>query len=153
MMGTLPPMPADPFLPDAAASAGPRSAIRRFGSAVNIACLVALLMVMAAVIYGFLVRAAWEKSYYVVTLFAVLGGIALLVGLAQQEIAARDRATWRTMAEWQIRATYRKVAARHLKPGEPFDPDSTHDYELYYEELLHALIEDMQRISNEARDG
>jgi phosphoglycerol transferase MdoB-like AlkP superfamily enzyme len=77
--------------------------LQSFGRTVNLAFFFVLLLIMGTVIYGLILRAVWEDSYYTAVGIAVLGAIVLLIGLAQQEIAARDKATWRAMAEWQLR--------------------------------------------------
>ena len=69
--------------------------LQSFGLTVNLVCFLVLLLIMATVIYGLILRAVWEDSYYIAVGIAVLGAIVLLIGLAQQEIAARDKATWR----------------------------------------------------------
>jgi hypothetical protein len=79
--------------------------LQSFGRTVNLAFFFVLLLIMGTVIYGLILRAVWEDSYYVAVAIAVLGAIVLLIGLAQEEIAARDKATLRAMAEWQLRAT------------------------------------------------
>ncbi|WP_288415281.1 hypothetical protein [uncultured Novosphingobium sp.] len=124
--------------------------LRSFGRMVNLACFVVLLIIMGTVIYGLILRAVWERNYYVAVAIAILGALVLLIGLAQQEIAARDKATWRAMAEWQIRATYRKLATRWAEQEKQGKPAPTIDSEGYYEELLEVLIEDMQRVTESA---
>lgn len=122
----------------------PSSGLHSFGRVVNAVCLVLLLVVIGTVIYGLVLRAEWERSYWIAVVIAVMGGFSLLVGLAQQEIAARDKATWRAMAEWQLRATYAKVADR----GDGLRADS----ESYQEQLIEALIEDMRRSADAFED-
>lgn len=124
--------------------------LRSFGRSVNLACFFVLLLIMGTVIYGLVLRAVWEDSYYIAVGIAVLGGIVLLIGLAQQEIAARDKATWRAMAEWQLRAAYAKLAARWAEQEKQGIPAPTVDSESYYEELLEVLIGDMQRTTEDA---
>lgn len=124
--------------------------LRAFGRVVNLACFFVLLLIMGTVIYGLILRAVWEDSYYVAVAIAVLGALVLLIGLAQQEIAARDKATWRAMAEWQLRATYRKLAERWAQDEKSGRPAPTVDSELYYEQLIEVLIEDMQTVTEQA---
>lgn len=124
--------------------------LRSFGRMVNLACFFVLLLIMGTVIYGLVLRAIWESNYYIAVGIAVIGAIVLLIGLAQQEIAARDKATWRAMAEWQVRATYRKLAVRWAEQEKQGRPVPTIDSEHYYEELLEVLIEDMQRVTESA---
>jgi len=119
--------------------------LRAFGRVVNAVSFFLLLLVMGTVVYGLLLRAEWEQNYYIAVGIAVIGVIALLLGLAQQEIAARDKATWRAMAEWQLRATYRKLAARWAEQEKAGTPAPTIDSDDYYEQLLDVLIEDMQQ--------
>lgn len=124
--------------------------LRSFGRVVNLACFFVLLLIMGTVIYGLILRAVWERSYYIAVAIAVFGAVVLLIGLAQQEIAARDKATWRAMAEWQVRATYRKLAERWAEEEKQGRPTPTIDSEHYYEELLEVLIADMQRVTESA---
>jgi len=124
--------------------------LRSFGRFVNLACFFVLLLIMGTVIYGLVLRAIWAHSYYMAVGIAVIGAIALLIGLAQQEIAARDKATWRAMAEWQLRATYGKLAARWAEQARAGQRPPTIDSEFYYEQLLEVLIEDMQRVTENA---
>lgn len=124
--------------------------LRSFGRAVNLACFFVLLLIMGTVIYGLILRAVWEDSYFIAVGIAVLGAVVLLIGLAQQEIAARDKATWRAMAEWQLRATYRKLETRWAEQEKTGLTPPTIDSELYYEQLIEVLIEDMQRVTENA---
>jgi hypothetical protein len=110
-------------------------------------CFLALLVTMGTVIYGFVLRAIWANGYFVAVMLAVAGALAILIGMAQQAIAARDAATWREMAEWQIRAARAKIrsgAARGAAAGAD-DPDSP----LYYEHLVEALLDNVQREDEE----
>ncbi len=120
----------------------------RFNRVIDLVCLFALIAVVVTVIYGLTLRAAYERSYYGAVVIAVLGAAVMLVALAQQAIAARDAATWREMAEWQIRAARAKLAARGRISGLDLGPDSA----LYYEYLVETLIEDMQHSGDEAMD-
>jgi hypothetical protein len=124
--------------------------LQSFGRMVNLACFFVLLLIMGTVIYGLVLRAIWAHSYTIAVAIAVIGAIALLIGLAQQEIAARDKATWRAMAEWQLRATYAKLAARWAQEEQAGRRAPTIDSEFYYEQLLEVLIEDMQRVTESA---
>ncbi|MEP9404014.1 hypothetical protein [Sphingomonas sp. VNH70] len=120
----------------------------RFNRAIDAVCLFALVAVVGTVIYGLTLRAKYEQSYYGAVVVAVLGALVMLVALAQQAIAARDAATWREMAEWQIRAARAKLAARKGASGLELGPESP----LYYEYLVEALIGDMQRTDEDAAD-
>lgn len=115
---------------------------------INIICFVALLSVMGTVIYGLVLRSIFERSYMGAVIVASLGAITILIGLAQQAIAARDAATWRDMAEWQIKAARDRIAQRQGVGDGAIDllagPDST----LYYEHLIEALLSDMQMFEN-----
>jgi len=119
--------------------------LRAFGRMINVICFFLLLLVMGTVVYGLLLRAEWEDSYYIAAGIALIGVISLLLGLAQQEIAARDKATWRAMAEWQLSATYTKLKARWADGEKAGIVAPTVDSEDYYEQLMEVLIEDMQR--------
>ena len=119
--------------------------LRAFGRAVNMICFFVLLLVMGTVVYGLLLRARWEHSYFIAVAIAIFGVITLLVGLAQQEIAARDKATWRAMAAWQLRATYKKLSLQWNEAAKTGTPVPTVDSDDYYEQIMEALIEDMQR--------
>lgn len=120
---------------------------KRTGRLIDGVCFLALLLTIGTVIYGLMLRAIWADGYYLVVALAVIGAIVMLLGLAQQAIAARDAATWRAMAEWQIRAARARImagaaagaAVRH--DGEALDPDSP----LYYEHLVEALLDNVQR--------
>ncbi len=120
----------------------------RVNRAIDLVCLFALIAVVGTVIYGLTLRAGYEQSYYAAVVIAVLGAAVMLVALAQQAIAARDAATWREMAEWQIRAARAKLAARGRASG----LDLGHESPLYYEYLVEALIEDMQNSGDDAAD-
>lgn len=126
----------------------PSSGLHTFGRVVNAVCLLLLLVVIGTVIYGLILRAEWERSYWAAVVIAVMGGLSLLIGLAQQEIAARDKATWRAMAEWQLRATYTKVADRAADRGETLQTDN----DAHHEQLIEALIEDMRRSTDAVED-
>jgi len=113
-------------------------------------CFVALVAVMATVIYGFFLRALWAHSYFIAVLLGIFGAMTILIGLAQQAIAARDAATWRSMAEWQIRAARSRIAGGvgdlTSSTDEKLDADSPD----YYEHLVEALLDDVQRRDEEA---
>lgn len=123
----------------------------RTGRLIDGACFILLLLVMGTVIYGLLLRAAYEQSYYGAAALACLGALVMLIGLAQQTIAARDAATWREMAEWQLEAARAKARSR----GSPSDRDLAPESDpLYYEHLIEALIGDIQATDRgAARDG
>lgn len=120
---------------------------KRTGRLIDGVCFLALLATIGTVIYGLTLRAIWADGYYVVVALAVIGAIVMLLGLAQQAIAARDAATWRAMAEWQIRAARAKIMAGAAEgaaarsEGEALDSDSP----LYYEHLVEALLDNVQR--------
>lgn len=112
--------------------------------AVDLLCFLMLIATMVTVIYGFLIRALWADGYYVAVALAILGSLIMLIGIAQQAIAARDAATWRDMAEWQIRAAEAKLAAIPTAPGEErIDRDSP----IYYEMLIGTLVDHSSRES------
>jgi hypothetical protein len=137
--------------PDALQDDSPVHGLQRFGRVINIACFFLLLLVMGTVVYGLVLRAIWEGSYYIAVAMSLVGAVILLLGLAQQEIAARDRATWRAMAEWQLRATYQRIAERRGDDPMQNPARMSDDFDLYYENLVEALMDDMQRVSGESR--
>lgn len=112
----------------------------RIGQLIEIACLFALIAVFVTVIYGFWLRAIWAHGYFLAVGVAIVGALVILVGMAQQAIAARDVATWRDMAEWQIRAARDRIApgAVPLDPAAQADVDP--DSAAYYEVLVGALV-------------
>lgn len=113
---------------------------------VDLLCFLMLLATMATVIYGFSIRAIWADGYYVAVALAILGSMVMLVGIAQQAIAARDAATWRDMAEWQIRAAEARLAAAPVPAGEErLDRDSP----VYYEMLIGTLVDHASREGGE----
>lgn len=125
---------------------------RRTGRIIDAICFCILMLVVGTVIYGLLLRALYEHSYYGAAALAILGALVMLIGLAQQTIAARDAATWRAMAEWQIRAarTRSASAAQQMHDADgPSDPNSS----LYYEHLLEALIIDIQETGRQEWGG
>jgi len=112
---------------------------KRIGRLIDAVCLVALVAVVVTVIYGFWLRAIWAHGYYLAVAVAILGAFVILIGLAQQAIAARDVATWRDMAEWQIRAARAKAAEANpsdAELGENLEPNSA----AYYEILVGTLV-------------
>lgn len=117
------------------------------GRVIDIVCLFALLAVAGTVVYGFWLRAIWAQGYFIAVAFAFLGALVILVGLAQQAIAARDVATWRTMAEWQIRAARGRVSAALERDGvadsDPHD-ELEADAGAYYDVLIGALVRDAE---------
>lgn len=118
--------------------------------AVELVCFIMLIATMATVIYGFSIRALWADGYYVAVALALLGSFVMLVGIAQQAIAARDAATWRDMAEWQIRAAEARLAAMPSPPGEErLDRDSP----VYYEMLIGTLVDHAGRESAAVAEG
>lgn len=116
---------------------------KRTGHVIDIMCFCALLLVMGIVIYGLLLRAVYERSYYGAVGLAGIGALVMLIGLAQQTIAARDAATWRKMAEWQIKSA-RTKAMQMTGRGNDSAADLDRDSSLYYEHLVEALIIDIQ---------
>lgn len=114
----------------------------RLTRAVDLLCFIMLIATMATVIYGFSIRALWADGYYVAVALALLGSLVMLIGIAQQAIAARDAATWRDMAEWQIRAAEARLATLPPAPGEErIDRDSP----VYYEVLIGTLVDHASR--------
>jgi uncharacterized membrane protein YcjF (UPF0283 family) len=111
----------------------------RIGRLINAICLLALIAVIVTVIYGFWLRAIWAQGYYLAVGVAALGALVILIGLAQQAIAARDVATWRDMAEWQIRAARAKALHSNVLNSaehETVEPNSA----AYYEILIGTLV-------------
>ncbi|HXH16929.1 MAG TPA: hypothetical protein VNJ10_12450 [Sphingomonas sp.] len=70
---------------------------------------------------------------------AILGAFVILIGLAQQAIAARDVATWRDMAEWQIRAA-RAAAGEKQAASTDFDEEIEPHSAAYYEVLIGTVV-------------
>jgi hypothetical protein len=112
---------------------------KRIGRLIDAICLIALIVVIVTVIYGFWLRAIWAHGYYLAVAVAVLGAFVILIGLAQQAIAARDVATWRDMAEWQIRAA-RTAAARKSATEANLDEEIEANSAAYYEILIGTLV-------------
>ena len=112
-------------------------------------CLLALVAVIGTVIYGFWLRAIWAHGYFLAVAVAILGAFVILIGLAQQAIAARDVATWRDMAEWQIRAA-RAKAAQTRPPEAGLDEEIEPNSAAYYEVLIGTLVrhaEDEEKVA------
>jgi uncharacterized membrane protein YcjF (UPF0283 family) len=111
---------------------------RRIGWVINLICFIALVAVITTVIYGFWLRAIWAHGYFLAVVVAVVGAFVILVGLAQQAIAARDVATWRAMAEWQIQAARARVARAggNNDHAVKVEPESAE----YYEMLVGTLV-------------
>lgn len=126
---------------------------RRTGQIIDMVCLAMLGAVMVTVIYAFSVRAIWAHGYFVAVAIAIIGALVLLIGLAQQAIAARDAATWRSMAIWQVRAAQQKVTGLE-RPGSPEWPpmldhgDDPYSHE-YYEHLVDVVLESLQRANED----
>ncbi|MCP8889319.1 hypothetical protein [Sphingomonas faeni] len=118
---------------------------KRIGRLIDAICLVALIAVFMTVIYGFWLRAMWAHGYYLAVAVAILGAFVILIGLAQQAIAARDVATWRDMAEWQIRAA--RAAAG--KSDDEIEPHSAAYYEVLIGTLVAHAEQDEQDIARE----
>jgi hypothetical protein len=109
----------------------------------DVVCLLVLVLVIAAVIYGFALRAIWAHGYYIALALAVVGALVLMIGLAQQAIAARDAATWRDMAVWQLHAARTKVlAGRVTAAGEGV---VSADDPAYYEHLVEVMLDSVSR--------
>ncbi len=125
----------------------------RIGRLIDAICLLALVVVIGTVIYGFWLRAIWAHGYFLAVAVAILGAFVILVGLAQQAIAARDVATWRDMAEWQIRAARTKAA--ETRPSEAgIDEDVEPNSAAYYEVLIGTLVrhaEDEEKVAMRER--
>lgn len=117
---------------------------------IDVICFIVLIAVMVTVIYGFTLRAIWAHGYVIAVAIAVIGALGLMIGLAQQAIAARDAATWRSMAVWQIRAARDKVT----RPGSFDETRANHEddpySQEYYEHLIDVVLESMRRASDEA---
>lgn len=125
---------------------------KRTGRLIEVICFLLLMMTIGTVVYGLMLRAFWADGYYVVIALVLFGAIVMMLSLAQQAIAARDAATWRAMAEWQIRAARSRImgggaAAGGAATGKhmDFDPESP----LYYEHLVEALLDHVQHDEKE----
>jgi len=114
-------------------------------AAINLVCLLLLLLTMGTVIWALLLRAWYETSYLAAALVAIAGAVVVTLGLAQQAIAARDRATWREMAIWQIRSATRKLAANGICGADELTELLGTEHTPYYEHLIETLIDDMGR--------
>jgi hypothetical protein len=114
---------------------------------IELVCFLLLLLAIGTVIYGLMLRALWADGYYVVIALVGIGAVVMLLSLAQQAIAARDAATWRAMAEWQIRAARSRImtGAASAAGTADLDPDSPS----YYEHLVEALLDHVQRDGEE----
>jgi hypothetical protein len=124
-------------------AANPPSWQKRSTRIVNGICLATLLVVMGTVIYGLILRASFERSYYAAVVVSIMGAMVIIIGLAQQAIAARDALTWREMAEWQIRAAAQRISVRASATttvAGMLGPDS----DAYYDQLIETLLDDMQ---------
>lgn len=123
---------------------------RRTGRIIDVLCFVALVAVMLTVIIGFTLRAIWAHGYFIAVALAIVGALVVLIGLAQQAIAARDAETWRDMALWQIRAARQKTANDIADDGTEsavtVDPES----QQYYEHLVEVLIDSVRRADETA---
>lgn len=122
-----------------------RRLAERLASAINLVCLLLLLLTMGTVIYALLLRAWYEASYLAAAVVAIVGAVVVILGLAQQAIAARDRATWREMAIWQIRSATRKLEANGICGADELTELLGTEHTPYYEHLIATLIEDMGR--------
>lgn len=123
--------------------------------AIEALCFVMLMATAGTVIYGFSIRAIWAEGYYLAVALAAGGTLVMLVGIAQQAIAARDAATWREMAEWQIRAARDRLAqerARTAQSAVVYDGADT-ESPAYYEHLMSALVDHAVRTEEEAMAG
>jgi len=124
---------------------------RRTARLIDALCFVAILAVIGTVIYGFTLRAIWAHGYFVAVGLAVIGALVMLIGLAQQAIAARDAATWRSMAEWQIRAARQKVSGHEFLDGTMHDHELESDSHEYYEHLVDVILESMRRANEDTQ--
>ena len=125
----------------------------RTSRVIDAVCFAVLLLVLGTVIYGLFLRAHYEHSYYGAAILAIIGALVMLIGLAQQAIAARDAATWRDMAQWQLRAARTRVETRMGRADDKIQTLDPHSA-VYYEHLIEALSADMQMPVAEAmRDG
>lgn len=108
-------------------------------------CLLILLIVLGTVIYGLFLRAHYETNYYIPAAVAVIGAFVILLGLAQQRIAARDAATWRQIAEGQIAMAAKRVQDEQAG-NDPGDLARIAGFDGigYQEQLLEALIDVMK---------
>lgn len=123
---------------------------KRIGRLIEGVCLIALIAVVGTVIYGFWLRAIWAHGYYLAVAVAVIGAFVILVGLAQQAIAARDVATWRDMAEWQIRAARTRAAqANPTELADEIEPNSAAYYEILVGTLVRQAEEDEKVVARE----
>lgn len=125
---------------------------KRTGRIIEAICFLLLMMTIGTVVYGLMLRAFWADGYYVVIALVLIGALVMFLSLAQQAIAARDAATWRAMAEWQIRAARSRIMGGAATAGGPaldkttdFDPESP----LYYEHLVEALLDHVQHDERE----
>ena len=116
-----------------------------FRTALDTLCFVLLALTMGTVIWGMVLRSIYEKSYLAGALVAILGAVVVIVALAQQAIAGRDRATWREMAVWQIRSATQKLEAKGIHRSAAFEELLGGENTPYYEHLIETLIEDMGR--------
>jgi len=98
---------------------------------------------MLVVTYGLLLRAHFERSYYVAAGVADLGALIVIVGLGQQAIAARDAATWREMAMWQIRAATEKLERLGTHNPQQIDDILGQTESAYYKIIIDTMIEQM----------
>jgi lysylphosphatidylglycerol synthetase-like protein (DUF2156 family) len=115
---------------------------RGLGQAVDRVCWAVLLLVMVVVIAGLVRRAHYEHSYTLAVLLALAGAFVLVIGLAQQAIAARDMETWRVMAEWQLRAA-------RARSDVPERAAADEDQARYLALLSDILVEEMMEIHDE----
>ncbi|MDP9056859.1 MAG: hypothetical protein M3N34_05950 [Pseudomonadota bacterium] len=111
--------------------------------AIEFICLILLILVMVAVIYGLLLRGYSARSYFVAAGMAGLGALIVIVGLGQQAIAARDAATWREMAVWQIRAATEKLERLGIDNHQRIDEILGPIDSAYYKILIDTLIDQM----------
>jgi len=126
---------------------------RWLGRLVDRLCWVVLVVVMGVVIVGLLRRAHFEHSYALAVIIALFGAFVLLVGLAQQAIAARDLETWRVMAEWQLRAARDRAGLYEdiPSPNIAITPANAgdEDHARYFALLSDILVEEMMDIHDD----
>jgi len=118
---------------------------RRLGRLIDGICWVVLLVVIGAVIAGLVRRAHYEHSYSLAVIIALLGAFVLMVGLAQQAIAARDLETWRLMAEWQLRAARERAGLAADLPAK-LALITDDDQARYYALLSDMLVKEMMDV-------
>lgn len=118
---------------------------------VNRLSFVAVVAILITVIYGLALRATFEQSYWAACILAIAAAVFVLMALAQQTIAARDEATWREMADWQLKAATERVAESRRVNGQSCEGLPSPDDDDYYEQLLATLMDTMRQPSGADR--